>query len=166
MSLSMSTLILHQSWWGILLKVFKARENYSLWFCPLPFCPFALLFLAPLPFCPFALMSLPLLPPCLSLSFGGYQENTFFVFVFTFRFMCRYRRLSWCYSCLHRWQLRPSSFGEKLRLCPFWLQILKLFLNIWRLEVGKEQVQVIMGSENMSCHRQILFVLTFNCLKN
>ena len=35
-------------------------ENYSLWFCPLPFCPFALLhfcplallLFAPLPFCP------------------------------------------------------------------------------------------------------------------
>ena len=85
-------------------------DNHSLWFCPLPFCPFALLpfcpfallpfallpfcpfallFFAPLPFCPFALMSLPLPQPGFSLSFGGYQEKTFFVFVFTLWFMCR-----------------------------------------------------------------------------
>ena len=110
-------------------------ENYSLWFCPfalLPFCPIVLL-----PFCPFALMSLPLPPPWLSCKFWRLSENTFFVFVFTFQFMCRYCWLSWCYSCLHRWQLRPSSFGEKLRLCPFWLQILKLYLNIWRLGGGQ-----------------------------
>ena len=75
----------------------------------LQFVVFALL-----SFCPIAL-----LPPCpcpcprhgslVHLCFGSYQEKTFFVFVFTFRFMCRYRRLSWCYSCLHRWQLWPSS---------------------------------------------------------
>ena len=127
-------------------------ENYSLWFCPLPFCPFALL-----PFCPFALLPfypfcfLPLCPfvllpschcPCppmalFFLRFCGYQEKTFFDIVFTFRLMCRYRRLSWCYSCLQRWQLRPSSLKDKLRLCPFWLQILKFYLNIWRLGGGQ-----------------------------
>ena len=119
---------------------FFFRENYSLWF--LPFCPFALLPFCPfalLPFCPHALMPLcphALMPsspcPCprhgslFHLSFSGYQEKTFFVFVFTFWFMFRYRRLSWCYSCLHRWQLWPSSLGDKQRLCPFWLQMLKL----------------------------------------
>ena len=71
------------------------------------------------------------------LSFSGYQEKTFFVFVFTFRFMFRYRRLSWCYSCLHRWQLWPSSLGVKQRLCPFWLQMLKLYLKIWSLGGGQ-----------------------------
>ena len=65
------------------------------------FCPFALL-----PFCPHALALAPVM--VLLFIYGGYQEKTFFVFVFTFRFMCRYRRLSWCYSCLHRW-LWPSS---------------------------------------------------------
>ena len=133
------TLFLHQQ----RCHPYYEWENYSLWFCPLPFCPFALLpfctfALLPfcfLPLCPFALMSLPLPPPWLSLSSGSYQEKTFYFF--TFLFMCRYRRLSWCYSCLHRWQLRPSSLGDKLRLCPFWLQMLKLYLNIWRLGGGQ-----------------------------
>ena len=146
-------------------------------FCPfalLPFCPFALL-----PFCPHALMpSCPhaLMPsspcPCprhgslFHLSFSGYQEKTFFVFVFTFRFMFRYRRLSWCYSCLHRWQLWPSSLGVKQRLCPFWLQMLKLYLNIWSLGGGQgagADHHEILEYESPS---QKLLVLTFKCLMN
>ena len=114
-------------------------ENYSLWFCPFALLPFCFL-----PLCPFVLLPschCPCPPPWLSLSFCGYQEKTFFVIVFTFRLMCRYRRLSWCYSCLHRWQLRPSSFNDKLRLCPFWLQILKLYLNIWRLGDGQGAIK-------------------------
>ena len=51
--------------------------------------------------------------------------------------MCRSHRLSWCYSCRHRWQLWFSSLGVKLSLCPFWLQMLKLYLNNWRLEGGQ-----------------------------
>ena len=45
------------------------RENYSLWFCPLPFCPFALLPFCPfalLPFCPFA--PLPFCPHFIALA--------------------------------------------------------------------------------------------------
>ena len=99
-------------------------------FALLPFCQFAFL-----PSCPPAL--LPSYPcPCprhgslFHLSFGSYQEKTFFVFVFTFRFMCRYRRLSWCYSCLHRWQQRPSSlvlsetnYVYALFGCNYWSSI-------------------------------------------
>ena len=46
---------------SILLSRQKFWENYSLWFCPLPFCPFALL-----PFCPFA--PLPFCPHCIALA--------------------------------------------------------------------------------------------------
>ena len=108
----------------------KIWENYSLWF--LPFCPFSLL-----PLCPFAQLPLPLPCSLVQLSLGGYQMKEFFGLVFTFRFMCRYCQLSWCYSCLHRWQLWPSSLGVKQRLCPFWLQMLKLYLNIWSLGGGQ-----------------------------
>ena len=103
-------------------------ENYSFWF---------------LPFCPFALMPLPLSPSWFSCSFKFWWllREDFFVFLFTFWLLCRYRRLFWCYSCLHRWQLWPSSLGVKQRLCPFWLQMLKLYLNIWSLGGGKELVQ-------------------------
>ena len=91
-------------------------------FALLPFCPFALLSL-----CPFAQLPLPLPCSLVQLSLGGYQMKEFFVLVFIFQFMCRYCRLSWCYSCRHRWQLWPSSLGVKQRLCPFWLQMLKLY---------------------------------------
>ena len=109
-------------------------------FALLPFCPFALLSFCPfvlMPFCPHALPLAPVHGSLVHLCFGGYQEKTFFVFVFTFRFMCRYRQLSWCYSCLQRWQLWPCSLGDKQRLCPYWLQTLKLYLNIWRLGGGQ-----------------------------
>ena len=108
----------------------QVRENYSLWF--LPFCPFALL-----PLCPFAQLPLPLPCSLVQLSLGGYQMKEFFVLVFIFRFMCRYCRLSWCYSCRHRWQLWPSSLGDNLCLCFIWLQMLKPYLNIRRLGGGQ-----------------------------
>ena len=116
---------------GHMMCVF--RENYSLWFCPfalLPSCPFALLLFAPLPFYPFALMPLPLPPPWLFLSFGGYQEKIFFVFAFTFWFMCRYCRLSWCYSCLHRWQLRWQTTSMPFLAAN--VEALSKHLKAWR----------------------------------
>ena len=75
--------------------------------------------------------------PCsvVQLSLGGYQMKEFFVLVFMFRFMCRYCRLSWCYSCRHRWQLWPSSLGDNLYF--IWLQMLKPYLNILRLGGGQ-----------------------------
>ena len=96
------------------------------------FCPFALL-----PLCPFAQLPLPLPCSLVQLSLGGYQMKEFFVLVFIFRFMCRYCRLSWCYSCRHRWQLWPSSLGDNLCLCFIWLQMLKPYLNIRRLGGGQ-----------------------------
>ena len=92
------------------------RENYSLCVALLPFCPFSFL---PLPF-PLSLLSS-------LVKFSQLSREDIFCFIFTFRFMCRYRQLSWCFSRLQRWQLWPSSLGDKLRLCPFWLQTLKLF---------------------------------------
>ena len=87
-----------------------------------------------LPFCPFALA------PALASSgrLSRLSREDIFVVVFTFRFMCRYRQLSWCYSRLHRWQLWPPILGDKIWLCPFWLQTLKLYLNIWRVGGGGE----------------------------
>ena len=136
-------------------------ENYSLWF--LPFCPFVLL-----PFCPFTLMPLPLPPSWFSCLFKFWRlsREDIFVFVLTIRLVCRYRQLSWCYSCLHRWQLWPSSLGVKQRLCPFWLQMLKLYLKIWSLGGGQgagADHHEILEYESPS---QKLLVLTFKCLMN
>ena len=96
------------------------------------FCPFALL-----PFRAVALLPLPLTCTVVQLSLGGYQMKESFVLVFTFRFMCRYCGLSWCYSCLQRWQPWRSSLRDNLRLCFILLQMLKPYLNIWKLGGGQ-----------------------------
>jgi len=110
-------------------------ENYSLWFCPLPFCPFALLPFCPivlLPFCPYVIA----LTPAMALLYvlAAIREH---IFCFCFHISVHVQILLTLLMLLLSAQMTTKTFffWRKTTPMPFLaanIEALSKHLKAWR----------------------------------